>query len=585
MSKLFGAFERPVGAAADVLELEYLSALHQTSVLHTDATISASDVLLFLRSRYGFVVTVDDAIDIVKGLSGTARLPLPQIEKKKWTTRKVSTTSNAVPEDAELGQSGPNKRKRCLCIRKDIQDDESDKQAPLDEQWKSMVESNTDTRKGWEFPSLSRQIHREVPRHVERQVRFDLVQMMGMLFIPTILRVKRYRFSEPPPPPPPRPPPFNDRDTVGWHRFIWTMARLGGYVLKMPKVYMQQRYQRHLTAVKESLRPKPPSLILDMLCILLGSLEEREGPVLSSQDMTESRTGSTIQGRYFPELRRTIVTKDLIRKILEHFQLSETAKDDSLVEQMVELVGGEGAVLNERAFAHALTSDVELWAPECEDSDTTTFYDVYGFPSVECNEYAKILKPEDLLAAAPSKDESWSPVTGIQAVSQEDASESFHSAESDLPTKGEMESPLRLGKIPEFKPTASYIDYAVDTVRTVDVSRKLDVHFFHIMLTVRLAYVSQFRSVSFVVYLFGFYLTATGYILALVGYFDVGSIDCEQGFGCELVETIYNWMALAIVLRYVLVKNALVLFVCISFTPSYYILIVFRDAALLSQSR
>mmetsp|Transcript_10470 Transcript_10470/g.19711 ORF Transcript_10470/g.19711 Transcript_10470/m.19711 type:complete len:347 (+) Transcript_10470:87-1127(+) len=52
-------FERPVGAVADVRELEYISALHQTGFLELrkEGSISATDVVHFLSSRYGIRVT------------------------------------------------------------------------------------------------------------------------------------------------------------------------------------------------------------------------------------------------------------------------------------------------------------------------------------------------------------------------------------------------------------------------------------------------------------------------------------------------------------------------------------------------
>ena len=79
---IFGFFGRPVGAAADVKELEYISAIHQSSPqLNTDGPLTAQDVRRFLRSRYGLILSEDDAIDIVRGLSGKTRLPLPEIQQ------------------------------------------------------------------------------------------------------------------------------------------------------------------------------------------------------------------------------------------------------------------------------------------------------------------------------------------------------------------------------------------------------------------------------------------------------------------------------------------------------------------------
>jgi hypothetical protein len=63
------------GAAADLSEMEYISALHQTQLpdIRRDGTISATDICIFLRSKYGIVIHQEEANDIVMGLSGRRR--------------------------------------------------------------------------------------------------------------------------------------------------------------------------------------------------------------------------------------------------------------------------------------------------------------------------------------------------------------------------------------------------------------------------------------------------------------------------------------------------------------------------------
>lgn len=49
---MFGGFERPIGAVADMRELEYVSVLHQTALpdVRSDATVSG---------MYNFVACMD----------------------------------------------------------------------------------------------------------------------------------------------------------------------------------------------------------------------------------------------------------------------------------------------------------------------------------------------------------------------------------------------------------------------------------------------------------------------------------------------------------------------------------------------
>jgi hypothetical protein len=65
-------FDRPIGASADVKELEYIAALHQTDAnLRKDGSIKAVDIVHFLSSRYGIRVSVKEVQDtILRGLGG-----------------------------------------------------------------------------------------------------------------------------------------------------------------------------------------------------------------------------------------------------------------------------------------------------------------------------------------------------------------------------------------------------------------------------------------------------------------------------------------------------------------------------------
>lgn len=65
--RMLRPFDQLVGAAGDVAELEYISALHQTTLeeVRQDASIEAEDIRLFLSSRYGIVVTTEEVQQII----------------------------------------------------------------------------------------------------------------------------------------------------------------------------------------------------------------------------------------------------------------------------------------------------------------------------------------------------------------------------------------------------------------------------------------------------------------------------------------------------------------------------------------
>jgi len=70
---MLSTFELLVGAAGDVQELEYISALHQTDVeqVRRDASLQAEDIQLFLSSRYGIHVDQQEVRrTVLSGLLG-----------------------------------------------------------------------------------------------------------------------------------------------------------------------------------------------------------------------------------------------------------------------------------------------------------------------------------------------------------------------------------------------------------------------------------------------------------------------------------------------------------------------------------
>jgi len=81
------SFERPVGAAADVAELEYISALAQTGqTVRVDGSLTHTDISLFLASRYGIIISEDEVRETV-------------LQGLKTTTSTTSTKRSATLEN------------------------------------------------------------------------------------------------------------------------------------------------------------------------------------------------------------------------------------------------------------------------------------------------------------------------------------------------------------------------------------------------------------------------------------------------------------------------------------------------------
>lgn len=124
-------FERPVGAAADVRELEYISALHQTDLsgIRQNGSIVAQDIELFLKSRHGVVVTEEEVHNQIincfgGGTNGSkcidlmelvAMLIIPTLLKSKQQLQQESDQDGqhiSIPNRCKLVLSESNLLKR-----------------------------------------------------------------------------------------------------------------------------------------------------------------------------------------------------------------------------------------------------------------------------------------------------------------------------------------------------------------------------------------------------------------------------------------------------------------------------------------
>ena len=100
---MFGCrFSQPVGAAADVKELEYIIALHQTSKeTRSNATISSQDVKSLLKSRYSLDISHDQAVQVVQALGGGDGVPeQPGVSQTTTTTTSRHSSQPQSPTSA-----------------------------------------------------------------------------------------------------------------------------------------------------------------------------------------------------------------------------------------------------------------------------------------------------------------------------------------------------------------------------------------------------------------------------------------------------------------------------------------------------
>lgn len=97
-------FERPIGAAADVKELEYIIALHQTCTDgRANATISSHDIVALLKSRYGLTISHEEALSVVKCFGGGDSLVEDETKQSapQHVAQKVIGIVKTVSNDAK----------------------------------------------------------------------------------------------------------------------------------------------------------------------------------------------------------------------------------------------------------------------------------------------------------------------------------------------------------------------------------------------------------------------------------------------------------------------------------------------------
>jgi hypothetical protein len=333
-------FTRILGAPADLKELEYIAALHQTCLPDTrdNGTVSSLDVQRFLSSRYGLRLTHAETIEIVRGLGGGISQDFIH-QTKKASNNYASMLSHILRRTGSPTSRSSHKK-------------DPDEEIPM-----STSSSGRDETKGCEADygndvAYPQNKPREESEHDPiddldlPEEYLDIVQVVSILLIPTIARAgKAFRDGEEGDTGPPmealeESELLEDTDSKSW--------------------YDQQKHlrdkKRNKSRMEEekraSLRPQP-RLIQDVLRFLLQGFDA--GAV-----------------NYPPRL-----DEDLMRSILLESGERERAQNKQLVREMVEAARSPSGLLDEEAFANALTCDLEDWKVGSEDHVSTLYADVY----------------------------------------------------------------------------------------------------------------------------------------------------------------------------------------------------------------
>ena len=517
-----------IGPEADLREMEYLSALHQSGAdfIRPDGTISAADVRVFLRSRYGLYVPQEEAERIVRGLGGTAKDSASQPHDHDIIDIEKNDSSVLKPD------GGSDSSVNASSVGKESEYSECEDDAFLDD-----------------------------------DECLDMIQFVAVLLIPTLQRAKRQvdidkgivKIAQIPALP-----------NTDW-RLIFKHPKQHHANQKLAKELTQERKEREF---HDSLEPSVEGG--NCIHMVLRVLFEAIG---------ETSASRTPGDRELDALPRVILTPDLVVKSLEAFGFADLATKHVLVDQMVEAAGGSGTVFDEIAFAKALTGDVTLRETGIEDKTSETFDDVYGYdmsklqygkheavdrkrmkkegkmalvkqhgenssstdPFVQGEKEASIVKGAGPGTPTPthSKDHSNVPSTTgnggwVSFENDDNKNVDWSSAKN-----GEIE--IAESGAPQGS-TLALVENNSEKIEDDEVSVELKTPTY-INTLPAIDYVNdEYKSIAYLCATWVFYIFGAAGFMSLLGLVDLQIFKCTDGFGCTLVQKVWNWMVFALML-------------------------------------
>jgi hypothetical protein len=552
------SFRRRIGALADVKELEYVAALHQTCMprLRENGTVSSVDICRFLKSRTGLNVSHQDGIRLVRGLGGgvvgedviqqiidnMGGLEEEQEQEKKRRKARMNLTTSLGGLAKKRSKSGANEadaKEQDIEIDKIIHEQDfltmERRNYPEEEEGtdgKETAQQETDgvpqeeevatDAQTQEEQAISGETEVEDPKHklshVHQEEYLDIVQLMAALLMPTLARagkewyearnlVQVYEEEAE--------PPTDESVVTGWFH-------------KM--VNAQKTRKKQLEAdIHESLEPKPATMLRDVFMLLLQSVndtannaEEEKIPVLDAQ---------------------------LVRNLLLMHGEYERAADSVLVDKMVEAASSPTGLFNEESFVHALTSDLSQWNVGSEDNQTTAVFDVWGF---ETYREKAIVEAE---REAPTQNEERDKSDCGDRVDNRTGSEiakgdplEGKSSDVEIAVAG-GNGDIAKNKAGNEEVEMNYLEEKSSDTEKVAAGEKDDYVIDRPRSAIDIDFaVDAFSSVGLTVVIFFFFICTSLVYASLIQQIPALNPQCGERFGCILVSKIITWMVFAIVL-------------------------------------
>lgn len=381
-------FNRSVGPAADVKELQFVIALHQTCAPDTreNATVGSVDIARLLASRHGLHITSTQAEDLVRSLGGGDTIGKAPIKKKTpsairfglFSKKQALSTTQVDGEVPALSASRLGALLHHSSTHSSMENNNNSRlleSASLGSRQNGGLETNSsllsEAKEELADPSQYTEEIDELDDRDETEEEavvvedtftndmfseqyLDMVQLLSTLLIPTFARaVREYKVGVDILPPIPEP------KTNSWFspfsRLVWRLRTM-----------LLHREQTVLDSLRAS---SDGSLLQQILQIMVTKTGESE----------------------------PTVDEDFVRRLLVRYGEFERAENIKLVQQMVEMASSPSGLFDEEALANAVASDLTQWDVPSEGRLSSMFYDIFN----ESNPHdVKNLEADDLMSGA-----------------------------------------------------------------------------------------------------------------------------------------------------------------------------------------
>lgn len=352
-------FKRVTGALADVKELEYIAALHQTCAPDTrsNGTVGSYDVQRFLVSRYGLdpttTVTHGQAVTVTRSLGGglsQAAMRRVVAEKKRTGFRLNQKLATIAPSKISFRHARQRGNLADLEEGDEVRSESDDLQVPLDASSNHSRYSGSDSNidnNNFKGSNNSSKIENKDNNNIVDEIPeeyLDLVQILAILLIPTLAR-------------------------AGAAYCTGGNQAEPGEGDENESLSSSSSSKTENSDPLQSLDPQPTTMIADAVTIMLQNVF-----LLGDTDNIDGAA--------------PVLDEALVEALLLEVGEYERAQNVELIQEMVQAATSPGttgfeATSNGRLFnaatlATALTSDLKAWKIESEDRYTTYWDDVHG---------------------------------------------------------------------------------------------------------------------------------------------------------------------------------------------------------------